>query len=137
MKVGIDLGTTFSAVAVYDEKNGRPRIIPNPEGERLTPSIICFAEDGEIIVGSEAKEYFESGEDGCVSVFKRRMGDRTAYCEAWGKSYTAQDLSAILLKYLKDSAERMTGEKIEEAVVTVPAYFYQQEGANSEQCGQY
>ena len=129
MKVGIDLGTTFSAVAVYDEKNGRPRIIPNPEGERLTPSIICFAEDGEIIVGSEAKEYFESGEDGCVSVFKRRMGDRTAYCEAWGKSYTAQDLSAILLKYLKDSAERMTGEKIEEAVVTVPAYFYQRERA--------
>ncbi len=128
IKIGIDLGTTFSAVAVYDEESGRPVMVKNQEGEWLTPSVIQFADD-EIIIGSEAKDSYENGENGCVSVFKRRMGDPSPYCVAGGKNYSAQDLSAILLRYLKESTEKITGQRVDEAVVTVPAYFYQQERA--------
>ncbi|MEY8428465.1 Hsp70 family protein [Lachnospiraceae bacterium 46-15] len=127
IKVGIDLGTTFSAVAMMDEKKGQPVIIPNTLGERITPSVIQFTEDDEIIVGSEAKEAFEAGESGCASVFKRSMGNSDTYCSFNGKKYTAEDLSAILLLYLKEEAEAVTHQKIDEAVVTVPAYFYHKE----------
>ena len=127
LKVGIDLGTTFCAVARMDEKKGQPVIIPNTMGEKITPSVIQFTEDGEIIVGSEAKEAFEAGESGCASTFKRSMGKEGSYCSYYGKSYTSVDLSAILLRYLKEETEAVTGEKIEEAVVTVPAYFYSKE----------
>ena len=99
IKVGIDLGTTFSAVAMMDEKKGQPVIIPNTLGERITPSVIQFTEDDEIIVGSEAKEAFEAGESGCASVFKRSMGNSDTYCSFNGKKYTAEDLSAILLEH--------------------------------------
>lgn len=127
IKVGIDLGTTFSAVAMIDDKKGQPVIIPNTLGERITPSVIQFTEDDEIIVGSEAKEAFEAGESGCASVFKRSMGNSDTYCSFNGKNYTAEDLSAILLRYLKEEAEAVTHKKIDEAVVTVPAYFYHKE----------
>lgn len=127
IKVGIDLGTTFSAVAMIDDKKGQPVIIPNTLGERITPSVIQFTEDDEIIVGSEAKESFEAGESGCASVFKRSMGNSDTYCSFNGKNYTAEDLSAILLRYLKEEAEAVTHKKIDEAVVTVPAYFYHKE----------
>lgn len=127
IKVGIDLGTTFSAVAMMDEKKGQPVIIPNTYGERITPSVIQFTEDDEIIVGTEAKEAFETGESGCVSVFKRSMGSQDPYCSFYGKKYTAEDLSAILLRYLKEETEAATGQEVEEAVVTVPAYFYHKE----------
>lgn len=127
IKVGIDLGTTFSAVAMMDEEKGQPVIIPNSLGERITPSVIQFTEDDEIIVGSEAKEAFETGESGCTSVFKRSMGNTDTYCSFNGKEYTAEDLSAILLRYLKEEAEAVTQQTIDEAVVTVPAYFYHKE----------
>ena len=127
IKVGIDLGTTFSAVAMMDEKKGQPVIIPNTLGEKITPSVIQFTEDDEIIVGAEAKEAFEAGESGCASVFKRSMGSQDTYCSFNGKRYTAEDLSAILLRYLKEEAERVTHQTIDEAVVTVPAYFYHKE----------
>lgn len=127
IKVGIDLGTTFSAVAVMDEKKGQPRIIENTMGERITPSVIQVLEDGELVVGSEAKEAFEAGEAGCASVFKRGMGNPDPYCVIHGKPYTAEDLSAILLRYLKEETEAVTGQTIDEAVVTVPAYFYHKE----------
>lgn len=127
IKVGIDLGTTFSAVAMMDEKKGQPVIVPNTLGERITPSVIQFTEDDEIIVGSEAKEAFEAGESGCASVFKRSMGSQDTYCSFNGKKYTAEDLSAILLRYLKEEAEAVTHQTIDEAVVTVPAYFYHKE----------
>lgn len=133
IKVGIDLGTTFSAVAMMDEKKGQPVIIPNTDGELITPSVIQFAEGGEIIVGSEAKDSFEAGEEGCVSVFKRGMGGSGPYCYVNGKGYTAVELSAILLRHLKEEAEKVTGQKIDEAVVTVPAYFFHKErGATME-----
>lgn len=127
IKVGIDLGTTFSAVAMMDEKKGQPVIIPNTLGERITPSVIQFTEDDEIIVGTEAKEAFEAGESGCASVFKRSMGSQNIYCSFNGKRYTAEDLSAILLRYLKEETEKVTHQAIDEAVVTVPAYFYHKE----------
>lgn len=127
IKVGIDLGTTFSAVAMMDEKKGQPVIIPNTLGERITPSVIQFTEDDEIIVGTEAKEAFEAGESGCASVFKRSMGSQDIYCSFNGKRYTAEDLSAILLRYLKEETEKVTHQAIDEAVVTVPAYFYHKE----------
>ena len=127
IKVGIDLGTTFSAVAMMDEKKGQPVIIPNTLGEKITPSVIQFTEDDEIVVGSEAKEAFEAGESGCASVFKRSMGSQDTYCSFNGKRYTAEDLSAILLRYLKEEAEQVTHQTIDEAVVTVPAYFYHKE----------
>lgn len=127
IKIGIDLGTTFSAVAMMDEKKGQPVIVPNTQGEKITPSVIQFTDDGEIIVGTEAKEAFEAGESGCASVFKRGMGNSAPYCFINGKSYTAEDLSAILLRYLKEETEAVTGERVEEAVVTVPAYFFHKE----------
>jgi molecular chaperone DnaK len=127
IKVGIDLGTTFSAVAMINEKTGQPVIIPNTSGERITPSVIQFTEDGEIIVGDEAKEAYEFGEYGCTSVFKRNMGKNIIHCSYYGKDYTPVDLSAILLRYLKEEAEAVTHQKIDEAVVTVPAYFYHKE----------
>lgn len=127
IKVGIDLGTTFCAVAMMDENKGQPVIIPNTDGENITPSVIQFTEDGEIIVGTEAKEAYEIGESGCTSTFKRDMGKEGNYCSFYGKSYTSIDLSAILLRHLKEEAEKVTGQVIEEAVVTVPAYFYSKE----------
>lgn len=127
IRVGIDLGTTYSAVAVMDESRGRPQIVPNTLGERITPSFLQFTEDGGVVVGTEAKEAFEAGEPGCASVFKRSMGSGEAYCSFYGKTYTAEDLSAILLRHLREEAERVTRRTIDEAVVTVPAYFYHRE----------
>jgi molecular chaperone DnaK len=126
MVVGIDLGTTFSAVAVIDGKTGLPRIIPNREGNNITPSVIQFT-GGGIVFGSEAKDAFDAGETNCVSTFKRSMGLDKAYCSIGGKDYTAEDLSALLLRKLKEDAEAVAGEAIEEAVITVPAYFYSKE----------
>ncbi len=128
IKVGIDLGTTFSAVAMMDEKRGQPVIIPNTNGARITPSVIQFTED-KIIVGEDAKAAFEAGEFGCVSVFKRSMGSQETYCSFNGQSYTAEDLSTILLRALKEGAEEVTKQEIDEAVITVPAYFYHKERA--------
>ncbi len=127
IKIGIDLGTTFSAVAIMNERTGQPEIIPNTSGGKITPSVIQFTEDGEIIVGQEAKEAYEAGESGCASAFKRSMGKQDVYCSFHGQNYTAEDLSAILLRYLKEETEAVTGKTVDEAVVTVPAYFYHKE----------
>ncbi len=127
IKIGIDLGTTFSATAIFDEKTGQPKIIPDREGNKITPSVIQFLENGEIIVGWEAKDAYEAGEYGCVSTFKRGMGKDGMYCTFYGKTYTSVELSAILLRYLKEEVEYVTGQTVDEAVVTVPAYFYHKE----------
>jgi molecular chaperone DnaK len=126
MLVGIDLGTTFSAVAAIDGKTGLPKIIPNREGNNITPSVIQFTGEGPVF-GSEAKDAFDTGETNCVSTFKRSMGLDKVYCSIDGKDYTAEDLSALLLRHLKEDAEAVAGEAIEEAVITVPAYFYSKE----------
>lgn len=132
VSVGIDLGTTFSAVALVDPNTKEPKIVLNADGEKITPSVIQFQKNhstGTVttIVGAEAKEAFDIGEDGCVSAFKRLMGTNKEYYRFDGKSYSSVDLSAILLKYLKEGAEASLSETIDEAVITVPAYFYSAE----------
>lgn len=124
--VGIDLGTTFSAVAYIDPKSKLPQIIPNSEGSKLTPSAIQFL-DGEIIFGSEAEDAYNAGEEDCVATFKREMGEEKPYCYIDGKPYTSEDLSALLLRHLKEEAEAAISDTIKDAVITVPAYFYSKE----------
>jgi len=126
VSVGIDLGTTFSAVAYIDPKTKLPKIIPNREGKQITPSIIQFV-DGKPIFGAEAESAFIAGESGCVATFKRNMGKTEAYCVIDDKPYTAEDLSALLLRHLKEDAEAGLGDTIKDAVITVPAYFYSTE----------
>lgn len=123
VSVGIDLGTTFSAVAYIEAKTGFPKIVPNREGRNLTPSVIQFI-DGEEIFGSEAEDAFNAGEENCVATFKREMGEERPFCHIDGKPYSSEELSAKLLRRLKEDAEAALGDSIKEAVVTVPAYFY-------------
>ncbi len=123
MKVGIDLGTTYSAVARYDKETNKPIMINNSFGKEITPSVICFLDDGDILVGEDAKDMQSNGTGVNAAAFKRNMGDGSIVVSFNDKDYTAEDLSAMLLKHLIEDAERTTGEKIEEAVITVPAYF--------------
>lgn len=126
VSVGIDLGTTFSAVAIVDPQTKMPKIIPNGEGNKITPSIIQFI-NGKPVFGSEAESAFAASEPGCAATFKRGMGKAEVYCTIDGTSYTAEELSALLLRHLKEDAEAELGDTIADAVVTVPAYFYSPE----------
>ena len=126
VSVGIDLGTTYSAVAVVDSSTNLPRILPNREGGRITPSVIQFL-NGKPVFGTEAESAFKAGEPGCAATFKRSMGNPSTYCTAYGRDYTAEDLSALLLGRLREDAEAALGEPIRDAVITVPAYFYSAE----------
>jgi len=119
--IGIDLGTTFCTVGVVDE-TGRPRIVNNRMGEPLTPSVIYFG-GGEPLVGEEAKAMQGAGEEDVASFFKRSVGNPNYEVAFGGRSYTATDLSAILLKSLKADAEAELGAEVTEAVITAPAYF--------------
>ena len=123
MKVGIDLGTTYSTVAKYEKKTSRPEIINNVFEKELTPSVICFLDNGEILIGEDAKDMQAGGAGTIAASFKRGMGDNSFTVEANGKVYTAEDLSAMLLKKLISDAEEKSGEKIDSVVITVPAYF--------------
>lgn len=122
LHVGIDLGTTFSAVAYIDEKTGRPRIIKNKHGNNITPSVLCF-HDTHAIYGEEAKDLQSTGDKNAVAFFKRRMGDPHFQVTYYGKNYDAEALSAILLENLIKDAEVVISQKITDAVITVPAYF--------------
>ena len=117
--IGIDLGTTNSAVAVLE--GGEAKIITNPEGNRTTPSVVSF-KNGEIQVGEVAKRQAVTNPH-TISSIKRRMGEAGYKVEADGKSYTPQEISAMVLQYIKGFAEDYLGEKVEKAVITVPAYF--------------
>ncbi|MCL2295853.1 MAG: Hsp70 family protein [Methanomassiliicoccaceae archaeon] len=123
MKVGIDLGTTYSTVAKYDKKTSRPEIINNKFEKELTPSVICFLDNGEILIGEDAKDMQAGGAGTIAAAFKRGMGDNSFTVEANGKVYTAEELSAMLLKKLISDAEEKSREKIDSVVITVPAYF--------------
>lgn len=122
IKVGIDLGTTYCAVATMDPSKNQPYIIRNTNDENIVPSFIQFV-DGKTIVGKEAQEAFEAKESGCVCAFKLNMGHHEEKYYLNDNEYSAYELSAILLKYLKDETEASTGQKIDEAVITCPAYF--------------
>ncbi|MBQ9290750.1 MAG: molecular chaperone DnaK [Clostridia bacterium] len=118
--IGIDLGTTNSCVAVME--GGQPVVIANAEGSRTTPSVVAFTKDGERLVGQVAKRQAVTNPDRTVISIKREMG--TAYkVSIDGKDYTPQDISAMILSKMKETAEAYLGEKVTEAVITVPAYF--------------
>jgi len=118
--IGIDLGTTNSCVSVLE--GGEPVVIANAEGNRTTPSIVGFAKNGERLVGETAKRQAITNPDRTIASIKRHMG--TSYTvEIDGKNYTPQDISAMILAKLKADAEAYLGEKVTEAVITVPAYF--------------
>ncbi|PLS34585.1 molecular chaperone DnaK [Carnobacterium maltaromaticum] len=117
--IGIDLGTTNSAVAVLE--GGEAKIIANPEGNRTTPSVVSF-KNGEIQVGEVAKRQAVTNPN-TISSVKRHIGEAGFSIEMEGKKYTAQEISAMILQYLKGFAEEYLGEKVEKAVITVPAYF--------------
>ncbi len=118
--IGIDLGTTNSCVAVME--GGEPTVIPNPEGARTTPSVVAFTKDGERLVGQVAKRQAITNPDKTISSIKRDMGtDRKVTID--GKQYTPQEISAMILQKLKSDAEAYLGEKVTQAVITVPAYF--------------
>ena len=118
--IGIDLGTTNSCVAVME--GGKPVVIANTEGLRTTPSIVAFTKNGERLVGDPAKRQAVTNADKTISSIKRHMG--TDYkVEIDGKKYTPQEISAMILQKLKADAENYLGEKVTEAVITVPAYF--------------
>jgi len=123
MKAGIDLGTTYSLVAKYDQQTSKPEIILNRFGKELTPSVICFLDSGEMLVGEDAKDMQAGGAGINAAAFKRGMGDPNFHIEAAGKTFTAESLSTILLKELIKEAEETSGQKIDRVVITVPAYF--------------
>ena len=118
--IGIDLGTTNSCVAVME--GGKPVVIANTEGVRTTPSVVAFTKNGERLVGEPAKRQAVTNADRTISSIKRHMG--TDYkVDIDGKKYTPQEISAMILQKLKADAESYLGEKVTEAVITVPAYF--------------
>ena len=118
--IGIDLGTTNSCVAVIE--GGEPTVIANTEGSRTTPSVVGFSKDGERLVGQIAKRQAVANPDNTVISIKTKMGSNTKV-KANGKDYTPQEISSMILAKLKADAEKYLGEKVQQAVITVPAYF--------------
>ncbi len=118
--IGIDLGTTNSCVAVME--GGEPVVIPNAEGSRTTPSVVAFTKDGERLVGQVAKRQAVANPEHTVSSIKREMGSNYKV-KIEGKEYTPQEISAMILTKLKNDAESYLGQKVTQAVITVPAYF--------------
>ena len=119
--IGIDLGTTNSVVSVME--GGEPVVITNPEGSRITPSVVGFTKDGQRLVGRLAKNQAVSNPDRTISSIKRHMGDPNYHVTIDGKNYTPPEISAMILQKLKSDAEAYLGETVSQAVITVPAYF--------------
>lgn len=118
--IGIDLGTTNSCVAVME--GGKPTVITNAEGMRTTPSVVAFTKTGERVIGEPAKRQAVTNAEKTIASIKRHMG--TDYkVQIDGKAYSPQEISAMILQKLKSDAENYLGEKVTEAVITVPAYF--------------
>ncbi len=119
--IGIDLGTTNSVVSVME--GGEPVVITNPEGSRITPSVVGFTKDGQRLVGRLAKNQAVSNPDRTISSIKRHMGEANYHVTIDGKNYTPPEISAMILQKLKSDAEAYLGETVTQAVITVPAYF--------------
>src|SRR5574337_190671 len=117
--IGIDLGTTNSAVAVLE--GGEAKIIPNPEGNRTTPSVVAYKND-EIQVGEVAKRQAVTNPNTVASI-KRHIGEAGYKANMGDKDYSPQEISAMILQHLKSYAEDYLGDKVDKAVITVPAYF--------------
>ena len=118
--IGIDLGTTNSCVAVME--GGEPSVIANAEGGRTTPSVVAFNKDGERLVGQVAKRQAVANPEHTIMSIKRKMGT-SERVKIDGKEYSPQEISAMILTKLKNDAESYLGEKVTQAVITVPAYF--------------
>ena len=122
MRVGIDLGTTFS-VAAYCDENGTPHVVTNRDGENTTPSVVMF-DDGEVVVGQQAKDNANLEPANVCQFVKRWMGNKDFVFETeQGETYSAEDISARILRRICDDCESVLNEKVTEAVITVPAYF--------------
>lgn len=132
MIVGIDLGTTNSLVCVY--RNGRAELIPNSVGEYLTPSVVSIDDKNEVIVGAVAKERLVSHPADTAASFKRFMGSKKTFTLS-GKEFTPQELSAFVLRQLRQDAERYLGAEVTEAVISVPAYFNNNQRAATLEAG--
>ncbi|HBL17735.1 MAG TPA: molecular chaperone DnaK, partial [Elusimicrobia bacterium] len=122
--IGIDLGTSNTAAAVME--GGKPTIIPSAEGASVAgkafPSYVAFTKDGQRIVGEPARRQAVANPDGTATAFKRKMGEHVTI-KLLDKEYTPQQLSAFVLQKVKQDAEGFLGDKVEKAVITVPAYF--------------
>src|SRR5574344_728636 len=132
--IGIDLGTTNSVVAVME--GGEPTVITNQEGSRLTPSVVGFAKNGERLVGQLAKRQAVSNPDRTIASIKRHMGEKSYTVSIDDKSYTPPEISAMILQKLKADAEAYLGEKVDKAVITVPAYFNDSQRQATKDAGQ-
>ena len=135
--IGIDLGTSNSAASVLEA--GRPKIIPSAEGSTLYgkafPSVVAFTKDGQVLVGEPARRQAVSNPEGTVIAAKRKMGTSHRY-RIYGKEYTPQQISAFILQKIKKDAEEFLGEKAEKAVITVPAYFDDNQRQATKDAGQ-
>ncbi|MCI5972737.1 MAG: molecular chaperone DnaK [Anaerococcus sp.] len=132
--IGIDLGTTNSAVAVME--GGTSTIIPNSEGNRTTPSIVAFSKDGERLVGETAKRQAITNPDRTIASVKREMGTDWKTPEIDGKTYTPEEISAMILQKLKSDAENYLNDTVTNAVITVPAYFTDAQRQATKDAGQ-
>src|SRR6266571_2787753 len=132
--VGIDLGTTNSVVAVLE--GGEPTVIPNAEGHRITPSVVGYSKGGEVLVGEVAKRQAITNPDRTVRSIKREMGRKDWTIDIDGKKWTPQEISAQILGKLKRDAEAYLGDKVIQAVVTVPAYFDDSQRQATKEAGQ-
>src|SRR5881227_2246243 len=132
--VGIDLGTTNSVVSVLEA--GDPIVIPNAEGSRTTPSVVAFSKSGEILVGEVAKRQAITNPDRTVRSIKREMGRKDWSLDVDGKKWTPQEISAQILAKLRRDAEAYLGDKVTQAVITVPAYFDDAQRQATKEAGQ-
>src|SRR5437870_12412492 len=132
--VGIDLGTTNSVVAVLE--GGDPTVVPNAEGSRTTPSVVGFAKTGEIVVGEVAKRQAITNPDRTVRSIKRQMGRKDWSIDIDGKAWTPQEISAQILLKLKRDADAYLGDKVNQAVITTPAYFDDAQRQATKEAGQ-
>ena len=132
--VGIDLGTTNSVVSVLEA--GEPVVIPNAEGQRTTPSVVGFSKTGEVLVGEVAKRQAITNPDRTIRSVKRHMG--TGWnIDIDGKAYTSQEISARILMKLKRDAEAYLGDTVNQAVITVPAYFDDAQRTATQEASRY
>ncbi len=131
---GIDLGTTYSSVA-YLDATGRPSVVPSREGDDSTPSAVYFSAADSVVVGAKAKDTAVLEPDLVVDLIKRELG-RHLTLSMHGRTFTAEEVSALILRRLVDDAEEATGEKVSEAVITVPAYFGIEERAATRRAGE-
>jgi molecular chaperone DnaK len=132
--LGIDLGTTNSAFAILEE--GDPEIIVNAEGDRTTPSVVTYEEDGSRTVGAAAKNQAVQKSERTITSIKRHIGEEDYTVEVDGTEYTPQEVSAAILQKIKEDAEEYLGEEIDRAVITVPAYFNDKERQATKQAGE-